>query len=461
MPITNKRPSCTGCSKPLEPDWRLCPYCGVRVSRPIRPASTATTWQLWRRYQYHVRDSLLPFLRSLAAAKSGSLEVKVEAWRPGRYAEALALARRRLVELGQDTRLPSEFRLALTVFGKSRDHEAQIAQALTLAITEVQAAVQVLIDAGDINASALQGVVGYLERRDQASTFAQVGAAVTGLDSGLLRIAAHVFTSWLSTSRSNARQQRWERACLDLAAAGDRLIERGWDDLVRRTQAAGLRLREAQDLRQLEAEADACWRSLVEQQDGNDGKFEQTHTRIHALAGQHPHAYPVEQLRKHADLLAEVRAQLVGHWISRVCIGINADSLERAQQHFLRLLPGDGVLAFFATTVFGQGKAGLALTTSSVQWLGNDQVPHRFGYAELRATTMTWTDEHVVVGGERIGELTARDAEAAGRALMACVRLSLAAPGPAVCPCGAPGHWLMFGADEARCPGCGGAVHYA
>lgn len=89
-----------------------------------------------------------------------------------------------------------------------------------------------------------------------------------------------------------------------------------------------------------------------------------------------PHAYPVEQLHKHVEPLAEVRAQLVGHWTTRLSIGINVDSLERAQQHFLRLLPGDGVLAFFATTVFGQGKAGVALTTSSVQWLGDDQTRH-------------------------------------------------------------------------------------
>ncbi|MFO7567102.1 MAG: hypothetical protein R6X02_30940 [Enhygromyxa sp.] len=416
---------------------------------------------MWRRYQDHVRDDLLPFLRSLAAARSESLEVKVEAWRPARYAEALALAMRRLGELRQDTRLPPEFRLALTLFGNSRDHEAYIAQALAPAIIEVQAAVQALIEAGDINASALQRVAGYLERRDQASTFAQIGAAVTGLDSGLLRIVAQVFATWLATSRSNSRQQRWEHACLELAAAGDRLIEHGWDELVRQTRAAGLRLREAQDLRQLETEANVCWQTLVEQQSSNDGNFEQTLTSVHALARRHPRAYPVEQLRKHAELLAEVRAQLVGNWTSRLSIGITFDTLERAQQHFLRLLPGDGVLAFFATTVFGQGKAGLALTTSSVQWIGADQVPRRFGYADLHKTPITWTDNHVVVGGDRIGELSAHEAEVAGRALTACVRLSFAAPGPAICPCGAPGHWMMFGSDEARCPGCGGAVHYA
>jgi hypothetical protein len=456
------RPTCTDCRKPLQPDWRLCPYCGVPISRPITVASPATIWQLWRRYQYHVRDSLLPFLRSFAAAKSESSEVKVEAWRPARYIESLALALRRLGELGQDTRLPPEFRLALTLFARSRDHEANVAQALTAEITEVSAAVQALIDAGDINPGALQQVAGYLERRDQASTFAQIGSALTGLDGGLLRIVAQVFTTWLAGSRSDARQQRWERACLELAAAGDRLIDRGWDDLVRRTQTAGLRLREAQELRQLEAEANTCWNSLVEQQRTDDGTFEQTLTSIHALARRHPHAYPVEQLRKHAELLAEVRGLLVGNLFTRISIGINVDTLERAQQHFLRLLPGDGVLAFFSTTVFGQGKTGLALTTSSVQWLGDDQVPRRYGYAQLRTTPITWTDEHVgMVGREQIPKLDAPEIEGAVRALSACIRLSLAAPGPPVCPCGAPGHWLTFGLDEARCPGCGGAVHYA
>jgi hypothetical protein len=461
MPTHHAREACARCNKQLEPDWRLCPYCGARRSRPVTSASQATIWQLWYRYHRHVRDSLLPFLRSLAAAESESLEVKVEAWRPARYAEALALAMRRLVELGQDTRLPPEFRVALIVHGQSRKHEANIGQALAVPITEVQAAIQALIDAGDINASALQHVRGFLERREQSNTFAQIGAAMTDLDGGLLRFAAHVLTSLLSTSRANARQQRWTEACLQLAAAGDRLIEYSWDDVVRRTRTAGLRLCEAQELRQLETEAAACWTSLAEQQGTTDGQFEQALTRIHALERQHPHAHPIEQLRKHADLLAEVRALLVGHWTSRLCIGISVDNLARARQHFLRLLPGDGVLAFFATTVFGQGKAGLALTTSSVQWLGDDQLPRRFGYAQLSKARIEWTDSHLIVDGDQIGGLPERDAEAAGRALLACIRLSLAAPGPRVCPCGAPGHWLHFGSDEARCPGCGGAVNYA
>lgn len=167
-------------------------------------------------------------------------------------------------------------------------------------------------------------------------------------------------------------------------------------------------LREASELRAIEAEAGACWQALAEQQETRDGSFEQTLTRAHALARAHPDAYPMRQLVKHADPLAEVRGQLVGHWTSRLCIGIAVDTLARAQQHFLRLLPGDSVLAFFATTVFGQGKAGLALTTSSVQWLGDEQAQRWVGYAQLRSVPIAWTDEHLVIGGEQIGKFTAR-----------------------------------------------------
>lgn len=300
-----------------------------------------------------------------------------------------------------------------------------------------------------------------MARREQTDKFVQIGTAMTGLDGGLLRIAGLVLSSWLAASRANARQQGWKQACLNLAAAADALIARSGDDLVRRTQSAGLRLREARDLLQLEAEAAASWTNLVEQQQTTDGQFEQALTSIHALARQHPQVYPVQQLRKHADLLAEVRAPLIGHWLSRVSIGISAETLARAQQHFLRLLPGDGVLAFFATTVFGQGKAGLALTTSSVQWLGDDQIVHRYGYAQLNHATITWTDSHLIIDGNQFGELSEEENEAVVQALLACIRLSLADPGPAVCPCGAPGHWLHFGATEARCPGCSGAVNYA
>ncbi|PRP91059.1 hypothetical protein ENSA5_59080 [Enhygromyxa salina] len=452
---------CRGCNEALDPRWRVCPLCGLAIARgPVRQAPPTTAWQLWNRYQRHVRDDLRPFLLGVATAGNEELAVKVEAWRPARYIDAIAAAMRCLTELGEDTRLPGEFRRALTELGRFEHHEASIAQTLAPATLGVQVAVQALIEAGDINPGVLDSLAGYLERRDQANTFAEIGAAVTGLDLSMLRIVGRMFAGWLAASRATAREERWQAACIELAGAGDRLIDRVWDNLASRTRDNGLALPTARDLRALEAEADACWQTLAEQQDELDGGFELSLTHAHALASAHPDAYPIQQLVRHADLLAEVRAQLVGHWTSRICIGITEGVRERAQQHFLRLLPGDGVLAFFPTTVFGQGKAGLALTTSSVQWLGDDQTQRWCGYARLHRAPIRWQDEYLRIGGERIGKFLAEDAEGAGRALRACIELSVARPGPAVCPCGAPGHWLHFQAEQARCPGCGGAVHY-
>jgi len=459
MSPTRTPSTCLACQAALEPAWKLCPFCGWKIVRAHRRASAAELWRLWQRYHGFVREGLLPVLRSIAAAQGESLEARVESWKPQRYVAGLAQAMRRLGELADDTRLPAEFRRALRELGEHREHEAHISQTLSLVIYEMQGAIQGLIDAGDIDAGILHQIGSYIQRRDRANTFEQIVTMVTGIDSSLVRIAARALSAWLDSSVSNARERRWEAACLALASASDELIDRAWDHLARRSGELGLRLRGAEELRGLVEQADSHWRELAGVQAEQDGRFEQALTRVHAFAGRHRDAHPVLQLLRHAELLAEVRGPLIDHWARRVSLMLDVDTLARAQEHFLRLVPGDGVLAFFATTVFVSGKAGLALTTSSVQWFDGEQ-GRRFGYAQLRDVAVGHEGEMLVVGRERV-ELTSFEAEAAAEALRACVRLSIAAPGPAVCACGGPGCWLRFGQDEARCAGCGGAVHYS
>jgi hypothetical protein len=126
----------------------------------------------------------------------------------------------------------------------------------------------------------------------------------------------------------------------------------------------------------------------------------------------------------------------------------------------LRLIPNDSVLAFFSTTVFGQGKAGLALTTASVQWLVADDEPRRLGYAQLRPDRVSWSATRLQIDGRDVELMGDTDADAAGRALQGCLRLLAVRPGPPECICGAPRHWLVFGPAAAVCPGCARRVDY-
>ncbi|MCA9682080.1 MAG: hypothetical protein KC457_07770 [Myxococcales bacterium] len=342
---------------------------------------------------------------------------------------------------------------------REREQEGKIAQALAMEILALRQAIQELVDAGDIDAGVLQVVEGWLARRDRAGSIgAWIGAI--GFDAGLVNPVGRLLAGWMEKAAANNREARWLEARQALLAAVNRLIERAWDHLAARCRDRGLALLDAATLRTPENEALAQLRALVEVQTSRDGSFERQHAAVHVLARARPLAPAVQRLRVHTDRLAAVRAPLLKNWGSRLWIGVHDDTLSRAQQHFLRLVPGDGVLAFIATTVFAQGKAGLAFTTSSVQWRIGDAPAQRLGYAALRDKPISASSEALFIAGHRIEGLDGDVVPACVEALQACLRLCLVDPGPAVCRCGAPGCWLNFADDRAYCRGCGGHVEY-
>ncbi|KIG19641.1 hypothetical protein DB30_00150 [Enhygromyxa salina] len=138
---------------------------------------------------------------------------------------------------------------------------------------------------------------------------------------------------------------------------------------------------------------------------------------------------------------------------------MDEDEQRRARQEFLRLPLGDSVIAFFSTSIFGQGKAGLVLTTASVQWLTGAE-PQRIGYAQLRPERISWSDKQLKIGDHQAELDTEVDAEAAGRVLQGCLRLLAVRPGPPECYCGAPMHWFVFGPKAAVCAGCRTTIEY-
>ncbi|NVB41739.1 hypothetical protein G6O69_28150 [Pseudenhygromyxa sp. WMMC2535] len=452
--------NCPNCATALDPSWRLCPFCGRPLPRATRVADEATHWALWTAYHRALGQGMRPFLRNLVAAQREELAVRVQASHPQQVVAAVAAAVRGLDSIADDRRLDRTFRLAVRELARDPEHEGKIAQALGFEILALRQAIQALVDAGDIDAGVLQAVGAWLERRDRAASIAGL-MTVVGFNAGAIDPISRLLARLMEKAAANGREAQWQQAQQALLAAVDRLLERVWDHLAGRSRDRGLALLDAATLKVPEQEASALWQALAEVQDSRDGAFERQHAAVHALVQARPLAPAAQRLRIHADRLAAVRAPLLNDWGTRLWIGITQGTLSRAQQEFLRLLPGDGVLAFIPTTVFGQGKAGLAFTTSSVQWQCGEGPAVRLGYAALRELPISASPEALFIAGLRVDNLDGDCAIPCAEALRACMQLCIADPGPADCRCGAPGCWLEFGDERARCRGCGRHVEYA
>src|SRR5690606_36381071 len=162
---------------------------------------------------------------------------------------------------------------------------------------EFHGAVRALIDGSELDPSFADGVVKYVERLELMNTFAEVGGAITSLDPRLLRAVGHVFAGWVGDARSNARKALLRDACVELAAAGDAVLDRGWDFMVRKCRARGLVLRNAAGMHAIEQRAAACVAELRTQRTQRDGAFERALADIHALVSKHPHAPRLQAAR--------------------------------------------------------------------------------------------------------------------------------------------------------------------
>ena len=452
---------CSMCRTALNPSWNLCPFCGTRVSAQssARVSDPRVTWTAWRLYNRHFGSGLLAYLQDFVLLADGDISELVAAMRPSRFIATLSRLMRELVELSARPELPTAFRAVVLDFA-SQDHEAMITRRLTPTIAELHAAVRTLIDAGEIDPSLADQIGRYVERSNRADGIAQVASALTGLDSGIARVLGLVVAGLIDNARSNARKDQLGTAWAAMIMAGGEIAEQAWNTLVHKCADAGLLLREAAELTEVDSRAQALQAQLVAHQQSREGEFEQTLSSVHALAREHPHAASVLSVVTHGELLAEVRAQLLGSWLTRPWIGMDESAPARAHQHFLRLHVNDAVIAFFSTTILGQGKAGLVFTTASIQWQIADESPQRLSYAQLRPEKVGWSGSRLRIGAHRLELSSDTDADAAGRVLQACCRLLTVRPGPPECICGAPMHWLVYGPEAMQCPSCKASVGY-
>jgi hypothetical protein len=93
------------------------------------------------------------------------------------------------------------------------------------------------------------------------------------------------------------------------------------------------------------------------------------------------------------------------------------------------------------------------LTTSSLQWRVGEQ-RGALGLSEVDPDRIRAISNNLWIGDHKI-PIDEPDAPCFAEALRVCVYHVTVRPGPAVCRCGAPGHWFRFSPEGATCRGCG------